>query len=155
MIYEKTKGQVPLGPLSAKQNIQAKKVYCFLKLLLCSSSYLFNTFLNHTVSADVLCTPWLCFYKHTWGWWLYWDNCWGGQWCCWWVKESCHSWQWHYCIRTNWRVKFCLCIMSEDTGKQRGMSKPTHNNKYITQDNPVSVIINNYSTRARWIWDSR
>jgi len=27
MIYEKTKGQVPLGPLLGKQNIQAKEVY--------------------------------------------------------------------------------------------------------------------------------
>ena len=28
IIYEKTKGQVPLGPLLGKQNIQAKEVYC-------------------------------------------------------------------------------------------------------------------------------
>ena len=27
IIYEKTKGQVPLGPLSGKQNMQAKEVY--------------------------------------------------------------------------------------------------------------------------------
>ena len=27
MIYEKTKGQVPVGPLLGKQNIQAKEVY--------------------------------------------------------------------------------------------------------------------------------
>ena len=29
IIYEKTKGQVPLGPLEGKQNIQAKEVYSF------------------------------------------------------------------------------------------------------------------------------
>ena len=27
IIYDKTKGQVPLGPLLGKQNIQAKEVY--------------------------------------------------------------------------------------------------------------------------------
>ena len=27
IIYEKTKGQIPLGPLLGKQNIQAKEVY--------------------------------------------------------------------------------------------------------------------------------
>ena len=32
-IYEKTKGQVPLGPLLGKQNIQAKEVHCWLKLI--------------------------------------------------------------------------------------------------------------------------
>ena len=30
IIYEKTKGQVPLVPLLEKHNIQAKEVYCFL-----------------------------------------------------------------------------------------------------------------------------
>ena len=28
IIYKKTKGQVPLGPLLGKQNVQAKEVYC-------------------------------------------------------------------------------------------------------------------------------
>ena len=32
IIYEKTMGQVPLGPLLAKQNIQAKEVYCINKV---------------------------------------------------------------------------------------------------------------------------
>ena len=28
IIYKKTKGQVPLGPLLGKQNVQSKEVYC-------------------------------------------------------------------------------------------------------------------------------
>ena len=32
-IYEKTMGQVPLEPLLGKQNIQAKEVHCWLKLI--------------------------------------------------------------------------------------------------------------------------
>ena len=32
IIYEKTKGQVPLGPLLGKQNIQAEEVYCINKV---------------------------------------------------------------------------------------------------------------------------
>ena len=32
IIYEKTMGQVPLGPLLGKQNIQAKGVYCINKV---------------------------------------------------------------------------------------------------------------------------
>ena len=32
IIYEKTMGQVPPGPLLGKQNIQAKEVYCINKV---------------------------------------------------------------------------------------------------------------------------
>ena len=53
-IYEKTLGQVPLGPLFGKQNIQAKQVYCscdivfvFFSVLLTVQYCLFQFSVTH------------------------------------------------------------------------------------------------------------
>ena len=43
VMYEKTKGKAPLGPLLGKQNIQAKQVYTFKR----STDTLQSTFMSY------------------------------------------------------------------------------------------------------------